>query len=145
MERDVAVAAICRIAADSKAQGRSALELFREAESYGIDQVSDREIEAYLRGQPELVESWVENSADQRTSGAWWIVEPIDPTRLKLYRENDLSRRVYLQFHAEGKWTVGKGVPETDRSTFDDKFNACAFYIRRRIEELAEWSARTKT
>ena len=73
---------------------------------------------------------------DQRTSTGWWITEPLERSFLERF-PSDVMRRVYARFRAEKKWTVGN-LPETVRRTFDDKFTACAFYVRQRIRDLAD-------
>ena len=104
------------------------------------NEISEREIEAYMRKHPDLMESWIRYSEDQRSSTGWWITEPLDPDVLKSdwFKNNtDRVRSTYLGLHAEKKWTVGN-YPITVKRTFDDKFEAIAFFVRQKVGELAE-------
>jgi hypothetical protein len=79
------------------------------------------DIEAYLRAHPELVESWLGYSQDQRCSPSWYLAEP------------------GAGLDGKDGWRVGYfslKKRETER-VFSDEFAACAFFIARQVEQLS--------
>lgn len=82
------------------------------------DQVSEKDIELFLRKNPECIQLWLQYSADQRTDGIWYF--------LKL---------------GEGSYEVAyhdKAVTKF-QNKFTDSAEACAFYIKKEIEDLREF------
>jgi hypothetical protein len=130
------------LAADFKERNVSRVDLLRRSGYLESEPISEENIEAYLRLHPDLVGTWIHDSEDQRTSTGWWITEPLDRSLLERLPDG-VQRTTYLKFRAERKWTVGN-LPETVRYTFDDRFAACAFYIRQRIGDLADLAHRPR-
>lgn len=140
MSRDDVIASICRLPVDALGSNVSILELLRQSGYSESSGISEQDIEAYLRRHPELIEPWILHSENQRSSTGWWITEPLnhDVLTSDWFRSNtDAGRNAYLDLHAEGKWTVGDSA-STVRRTFDDKFQAFAFLVSRRVKQLSE-------
>ena len=139
MSRDEVIASICRLPSESNSRNVRILELLRQS-GYSVSKdISEQEIEQYLRQHPDTTELWIRYSEDQRSLG-WWIAEPLNPEVLKSdwFRNSiDAVRNSYLALHAEGKWTVGT-FPITVKWAFDDKFKAFAFFVSQKIKELAD-------
>ncbi len=140
MNRHDVIASICRLPVDASSAKVSILELLRQSGYSESSGISEQDIEAYLRQHSELTEPWILHSENQRSSTGWWITEPLNPDVLKSdwFKNNaDGVRNVYLDLHAEGKWTVGNSR-RTVKRTFDDKFQAFAFFVSQRVKQLSE-------
>jgi len=81
------------------------------------DTVSEESIENYLKKHPALVDSWLQESEDQRTSPAWYFIE-----------HNGLFKK---------KWIVGYH-PDGEKYKFKDKIEACAFYVFKTIQCISK-------
>lgn len=146
MSQDSLIASICRLPSDSESRNVPILELLRESGYSESSSISEQAIESYLRQHPELTKSWIRYSEDQRSSKCWWITEPLNPEVLKSdwFKNNiDLVRKNHLRLHPEGKWTVGN-YRITVQRTFDDKFKAFAFFVRKKISEWTEMEERSR-
>jgi hypothetical protein len=84
--------------------------------------VSNGDITSHLRKNPDLVRIWVQYSEDQRSSPAWYLSGPGEG-------------RERLQTWSVGYYCGDGGAPEVQ---FEDEFEACAFFIMRNLEQLAE-------
>ena len=84
--------------------------------------LSEEEIASHLRKNPDLVQVWVQYSEDQRSSPAWYLSVP----------GKELGR---LQTWRVGYYSQEGGTPEIP---FDDEFEACAYFIMRYLEQVAE-------
>jgi hypothetical protein len=145
MSRDEEIALISRLPSESKNRDVPIFELLRQSGYSESNDISEQEIEAYLRQYPDLTEPWIRHSEDQRSSKGWWITEPLNLGVLKsdwFKNSIDVVRNNYLGLHAEDKWTVGD-YPITVKRTFDDKFKALAFFVRQKVSELAEIAKRS--
>ena len=143
MSRDDVVALLCRLASDSKKRNVSKVELLRQSGYSESEPIPEQDIEAYLRLHPDLVDAWIRDSEDQRTSKGWWITEPLDCSLLERLPYGPM-RTMYAKCRTERGWTVGN-LPETIRRTFDDRFKACTFHVRQRIRDLAELADRSRS
>jgi len=90
----------------------------------GRDGITVPLIAAYLAGHPALVEMWKLWSMDKRTTSGWYFAE----------------RRLRLPW--QRPWVVGywaqNGVTQVKR--FRDPCEACATFVLRECEQLAEYA-----
>ena len=115
MAADDVVESICRMPLDFKSEGNVTMIDLMRSSGYlqDPDAVNEARLEEFFRKRPELISAW-EAESDQRTRHCW-----------------SLSRR------GEKDWVVD--YPNRRKySVFDDGFKACAFYVKRRLEELRE-------
>jgi hypothetical protein len=109
------LARICHMAVDFRNKKNvSMLELFRLSGFSGGEPIREAELAAYLRGHPELIDSWLLESVDTRYSPAWYFKPPEDGSK---------------------DWVVGY-CPRTEIRKFADKYDACAFYVSRFVDRL---------
>jgi hypothetical protein len=119
MKTQDVVASLCRLAADRKLENRSEIALLRRSGYSAATPLSEGAFESYLRVHPELVESWLDYSADICYTPAWGLFGP-PPWEA-----------------APTEWMVGRS-PDDARYTFPDKYKACAFFLGQFVRELAE-------
>lgn len=119
MNREQIVEAVCRLPKDFREKGNVSIPQLLELSGYvGVtDRITEEDLEACLRKSPGLVESWIAQSEDNRGSPAWYI------------QEQDVSGNEI------GAWVVGR-YPNGTRETFPDRFRACAFYVKRFVEQV---------
>lgn len=113
------VASVCRLPRDFREKGTVSMRWLLETSGYmaRADEITERHLETYLREHPELVNWWIAQSEDNRGSPAWYLQERTDA-------------------HKRGSaWVVGC-YPGAVRQEFTDRFEACAFYIKRFVEEV---------
>ncbi len=110
--------AVCSMAKDHKQKGYSMAELIEESGYRTIfNEVTEQTIESFLRTQPDLIDSWLIYSMDQRSTPSWYIKSPVDfPEKEILWIVGFLPRNV----------GNSKEVHE-----FKDGFQACAFFIKK--------------
>ena len=119
MERDETVSALCRLAQDFAREGDVSMVALLHRSAYSeADPISQDSIEDYLRSHPELVESWVMESLNTRSTPAWYLREAVGGS----------------------DWKVGL-YPDGMEYHFSDKFKACAFYVRQFVRELSRSAA----
>jgi hypothetical protein len=100
----------------------SMVELLRESGYPATESdVSEQDIEAFLRAHPGLITDWLRYSEDQRSSAAWYFTRP----------GRGLDGREGWRV---GYYTTGARPPER---VFANEFEACAFFVMRNVEELA--------
>ncbi len=113
------VASICRMPKDFRETRTVSMSQLLEASGYTTrpDDITEARLANYLREHPELVDSWINESEDNRGSPAWYLQERPDA-------------------HRRGTaWVVGR-YPDDALKEFTDRFEACAYYIKRFIEEI---------
>jgi hypothetical protein len=117
------VDALCRLPIVFKDRGDiSMVELLRESGYNAIRcGISEHDIEAHLRMNPDLIQTWVAFSEDQRCSPARYLAKP--------------------GAGLDGKegWRVGHytASPRLPERLFPDEYEACAFFIMRSVQELS--------
>lgn len=114
------VSRLCEMPKAFKERGVSIAELVRELGPGVRSEISEHDIEAYLREHPDLVASWANHSEDRRSSPSWYLARP------------------GLGLDGKEGWRVGFYAPgnRTPERVFPDEFSACAFFIARYIEQL---------
>ena len=80
------------------------------------DKITEEALEDYFKENNELIEDWLLESMDTRSSPAWYFKSPTDHTRAD-------------------NWTVGF-YPDGDIYKFNEGYKACAFYVKRFLEKL---------
>jgi hypothetical protein len=109
------VAALCNLAAEFQDQAEASIGTLLSRTGYSLGQpISDEALEEYLRGNPILVNSWLIESKNTRENPAWYLNPPKTGTG----------------------WVVSY-YPDNIQEKFEDKFKACAFYIRVYVLQLA--------
>ena len=93
-------------------------QIFKESRYLEVrDLINENDIESRLMETPFLVDDWIKFSEDQRHSPTWVILE-----------ENNKWKICY----------VDKNGKLSNIKEFNNKFNACAHYIKRFMELMAE-------
>src|SRR5262245_21870379 len=110
--------ALCHLPLDFAAGGVTVIRLLR-ASGYARE-VTEQDIEEYLRAHPSLFDAWYAYS-DQRSSAAFYLAAPGEGVD----RKNGL-RVGYM-------YSSGELAPE---ETFADKFAACARFVKMHAEQL---------
>jgi len=115
MNREETLEAICNMVVTfNSRRDFSMLELMNSSGYRGLKQeISEDLIQEYLEKNSELVESWVMESENTRGSPAWYIS------------------------NKGSKWLVGL-YPGGKELEFNDKYKACACYIKNYMEALSE-------
>lgn len=109
------VAALCNLAAEFQDQAEASIGTMLSRTGYNLGQpISDEALEVYLRANPILVNSWIIESKNTRENPAWYL----NPPKTGI------------------EWVVNY-YPDNLQEKFDDKFKACAFYIRVFVTQLA--------
>ena len=96
---------------------------------YGAAPVTTEDIDSYLRAHPDLVESWVAYSDDQRCTPAFYLA----------YREGS---------DPPGEWRVGYRYSSQEAATeerFPDRVSACAHFVKMEAEQLLMLGGGTST
>ena len=78
--------------------------------------ITEQVLEIYFKENNDLIDYWLLESIDTRTSPAWYFKSPTD------HPETD-------------NWTVGF-YPDGDVFGFNEGYVACAFYVKRFLENL---------
>ena len=95
---------------------KSPFDLLKETGYFELhDQVVVSDIREALTRFPECVKEWMQHSEDKRTSG-WYIIQ-----------------------NEEGRYEVGSVAENGERSnqiSLDSRFDACATFIKREIEDI---------
>jgi hypothetical protein len=117
------VDALCRMPIAFKDRGDiSMVALLRESGYDAVNSgISERDVEAHLRRNPDLVQTWVAFSEDQRCSPAWYLAKPGAGL--------DGKDGWRVGYHTSGQWS-----PER---LFPDEYEACAFFIMRIVQQLS--------
>ncbi len=115
------VAELCTLAARFQDQAEVSMGVLLSRSGYMLgDEVSEEQLEEYLRSHPELVNSWLIESRNTTENPAWYIFPPKDGS----------------------EWLV-TFYPDNIKHSFNDKFKACAFYIRVYVMHLASLRSAT--
>lgn len=131
--KDQVLEALCRMPVEFRRRRDIGLVYLLEESGYPEEQerILESDIEAYLRAHPELVDSWVGESDDQRTSPAWCLIPPSTSSN---------KRGIWAI------WYVAPPNPPIER-TYSDPFVATAAYIKRYADWILEnrgWSPPTQ-
>ena len=109
------VVALCSLAERFQDQAELSMGEMLARSGFALtNEISDEALEQYLREHPELVNSWLIESKNTRENPAWYILPPKDGSQ----------------------WIVTH-YPDNNKYTFEDKFKACAFYVRVYVKQLA--------
>jgi hypothetical protein len=92
----------------------SMLDLFRASGYSRSEPIPEEKLEQYLQAHPGLVEDWLLESVDTRSSPAWYFMAS---------KEH------------QNEWVVGL-CPGTEIHSFTDSYAACAFYVTRYVDGL---------
>ncbi|MCE9582025.1 MAG: hypothetical protein K8T20_05860 [Planctomycetes bacterium] len=116
------VRAVARMALDFQSRSDVSMKTLLEASGYlaAPDAASVERLEMEFKRHPDLVESWLRNSDDTRSSPAWYVRSLGD------------------------SWEVGR-CPGGPQEEFRDLTVACATYVKRHVEQMRgyygkEWS-----
>ncbi len=118
MPLDTIAEAVCRMARDFYRLGNVSMIGLLESSGYlscpGV--VAEELLERAFAGQPELIDAWVVESQNKRTSEGWYI-------------------RGIEESPGGAIWEVGYH-PHGARRTFSNRARACAFYVKADVEHL---------
>ncbi len=122
------VAAVCRMAEERKRQGHLSMVAILEKSGYlrRPEEMTEAVLEGYLRGHPDLVDSWLLHSMDSRGSG-WYFKSASG------YPQGEEARRLLQD--PDHVWIVGR-QPGRSAREIKDGFRACAVYVKKRAERL---------
>lgn len=117
-----AVKAVCQMPRDFQERGNvSMVTLLKESGYLRIaESVTEQLLEAYFEQHPDLINAWLRNSEDTRSSLNWYFSKPDD--------QNE-------------QWVVGF-FPDGTTHRFPHAAQACAFYVKRYLETLTATSKR---
>jgi len=108
----------------------SELQAFRESKIHKhLDEISEFEIEKYLKANPELVNFWLLYCDDKHACNKYWYIA--SPKQM-IWSTDDVANGY--------KWRVGylnSGVKENEIA-FANKFAACAYFVKRRAESMRD-------
>ena len=119
MNIEKVVEAVCSMTKVYKQRGNVSIFTLMEESGYRAisNDITEQAIESFLRTRPDLVDSWLLYSMDQRCTPSWYIQEP---------SENSLIGN---------EWVVGYLTGDVDSRKeifkFKDGFQACAFFIKK--------------
>lgn len=115
---------LCNIAIDFKTRGNaSPIKLMKES-GYSGEHLDESEIITLLKANPQIVKSWIQESADNRATPSWYVIPP----------ERSPNKT----------WIVGV-YPETQpKMFFNNEFSAVAMYLKKYIADLYNLSSTTK-
>lgn len=108
---------VCNLPIDFAMGDISLIQLVRQSGYLEApDLLASPTLQAHLRSNPELLHAWLQLSADNRSSPAWYFVSAHESPRHK---------------HSSG-YVVG--FSEGGEQLFDDPVDACANYILHKLE-----------
>jgi len=119
MNLEKIVEAVCSMAKDHKQRGNISIVTLIEESDYRTvsNEITEQAIENFLRTHPDLVDSWLLYSMDQRGTPSWYIQEPLENSSIG------------------NEWIVGFMPGDVDsrkeKFKFKDGFQACAFFIKK--------------
>ncbi|WP_136525382.1 hypothetical protein [Geomonas ferrireducens] len=123
MNHDETIELVCRMALEFENRGNiSMVGLIRKSGYPAIhDQITENEFSEYFRNHSELIETWLAESDNKRTSSGWYIKEPGD------------------SFTKSKQWVVGF-YPNGETREFHEAAEACGFYLKMEAEEIRKIS-----
>jgi hypothetical protein len=118
---DELLARVCRLPQEFRRRGDMSMStLVRESGCFrSPDVVTQEHLEQYFRANPDAIDAWLMESADQRCVPAWYLVEPSDRVP---------------------HWTVGHLTVDGQRTReafFRDGAEACASFVHNWLSALA--------
>ena len=122
VKQDV-VARVCRMPQEFHRRGDVGMVVLMHESGYPKvhEQITEADLEEYLRAHPELVEDWVVESDDNRGTPAWCLTDSASSS------------------HSDKQWKVSylnRDAEMTDVRFFPDRYTASAFYIKRYVEQM---------
>ncbi len=119
MNIEKVVEAVCSMTKVYKQRGNISIVALVEESGYRetSNEITEHDLECFLRTHPDLVDSWLLYSMDQRSTPSWYIQEPLENSSIG------------------NEWIVGF-MPRDVGSRkeiykFKDGFQACAFFIKK--------------
>lgn len=79
------------------------------------NQVSEKDIEIFLRGKPECIQLWLQYSDDQRTDETWYFLKVAEGSYEVAYRDK---------------------TEKNFQHRFTNPEEACAFFIKKEVEDI---------
>ena len=113
------VEAVCSMAKVYKERGDISIVTLIEESGYRTvsNEITEQAIESFLRTHPNLVDSWLLYSMDQRCTPSWYIQEPLENSSIG------------------DEWVVSYMTGDVDSRKeifkFKNGFQACAFFIKK--------------
>ena len=111
-----AVKAVCQMPRDFQERGDvSMIALLKESGYLRIaESISEQLLKEYFEQHPDLINAWLSNSEDTRSSPNWYLRKPTGPNE---------------------QWVVSF-FPDGTTHRFVQGAQACAFYVKRYLETL---------
>ena len=111
-----AVEVVCQMPRDFQEKGDvSMITLFKESGYLRIaESITEQLLKEYFEQHPDLIDTWLRNSEDTRSSPSWYLRKPTGPNE---------------------RWVVGF-FPDGTTHRFVEGAQACAFYVKRYLETL---------
>jgi hypothetical protein len=127
MDITTTIRAVCEMAKQFEERGNvSEIALLRESGYLeNPDQITEADILEYLRHYPDLINTWLLQSQNKRTTHSWYMKSPDD---------NDSQSNV---------WIVGF-YPGDEIHEFRDEASACAFYVKQEAEQIRHIMEKTR-
>lgn len=117
------IESICRMALNFETRENiSMVALLKESGYTAIHtDITEKELSEYFRNNPDLIETWLLETDNKRTSVGWYIKEPGD------------------SFTKSKQWVVGL-YPTGEIKEFREAAEACGFYVKMEVEEIRKTS-----
>ena len=115
-----AVKAVCQMPKDFQEKGGVSMVTLLKESGYlrNADSVTEQLLTEYFNQHPDLIDAWVSDSEDTRSSPNWYLRKPTDSNE---------------------QWVVGL-FPDGTTHRFSHAAQACAFYVKRYLEMLTATS-----
>jgi hypothetical protein len=117
------IESICRMALDFKEHGNISMVVLLKKSGYVAfhTEITENKLSEYLRNHTDLIDTWITESDNKRTSAGWYIKEIED------------------RFKKSKIWTVGY-YPNGKVREFSEGADACGFYVKMEVEEIRKIS-----
>jgi len=114
------VRAVCQMPRDFQERSNVSMITLLKESGYlrTAESITEQVLTEYFEQHPDLIDAWVRNSEDTRSSPNWYLREPTGPKE---------------------QWVVGF-FPDGTAHRFPKKAQACAFYVKRYLETLTATS-----
>ena len=110
------VKAVCQMSKDFQERGNVSMVTLLKKSGYLriAESITEQLLKEYFEQHPDLINAWLRNSEDTRSSPNWYLSKPTGPNK---------------------QWVVGC-FPDGTAHQFSQGAQACAFYVKRYLETL---------
>ena len=127
MDLNNTIKALCEIAKEFEEKGNVSESVLLTESGYlqNPGQINEAHMAEYLRNHRELIDTWLLQSMNKRTSLSWYLKSPVD----------------YSNRHKV--WVVGF-YPDGEVREFQDAADACGFYVKQEVEQIRHIIEKTR-